>query len=394
MVDDLKEYAEKLASDIVGDPEKTKIVLLWGRCHFCETEVADPNSRFPVIMLGEFSHEDDNTRRSRKWKQRIVHVPRCTKCRILHDKAINKVGNRWATKLFLGSCILAFSATLAVKFFGDAGAALSVLIGIPLFFVMLGIVTYGARREDYRGIMGRDRTRIMGRLPNGIKPPEAYITFQPIAEQLHGDWNAYVSRHCLYGAWYNCFEFTVASFLGLAGNPDWDCYPERIPDSGWSPDISPYTEAKISEYSARYEAVASDLAKSRDGVKQLSFAAYKGDVAAVKDLLSRDVNVNIPNDEGWTPLLTASREGHLELVRELLARGANVNARENPNNSRGGYTPLLIACHQGHPEVARLLVGKGADVNARTNHGWTALSAAEFKGDSELKAFLLKAGAK
>lgn len=88
----------------------------------------------------------------------------------------------------------------------------------------------------------------------------------------------------------------------------------------------------------------------------LMVAVKEGKPDVVKALLSAgDVNVNITDGQGNTPLIEAARFGHNEIVRTLIARGA---ALEGKNLS--GDTALSLATTNGHDEVVKVLKEAGA----------------------------------
>lgn len=60
-------------------------------------------------------------------------------------------------------------------------------------------------------------------------------------------------------------------------------------------------------------------------------------------LLQSGAELEEPNDEGYTPLMEASREGHYDVVELLLNRGANVNAKIE----EGLETSLTLAASGG-----------------------------------------------
>jgi ankyrin repeat protein len=84
-------------------------------------------------------------------------------------------------------------------------------------------------------------------------------------------------------------------------------------------------------------------------------AARQGDVAAVKAMLAKGVDVNARFRYQTTALWHAAERGHLEVVRLLLENGADVNARDDLIG-----TPLMPAVFKGHTEIIKLLLDKGA----------------------------------
>jgi ankyrin repeat protein len=86
-----------------------------------------------------------------------------------------------------------------------------------------------------------------------------------------------------------------------------------------------------------------------------------------------------------TPLMLASLRGDVPAVKLLLTHGAAVNAKD-----KHGMTALMWA----GPKIVRLLLRRGAGVNERDNFGRTALSYAAYRGDATATAALLSRGAK
>ena len=73
------------------------------------------------------------------------------------------------------------------------------------------------------------------------------------------------------------------------------------------------------------------------------------------------------NDNGETPLWTASRNGDfVEVVRLLMDAGALISQANN-----NGVTPLSVASAIGHVEVVRLLIDAGAMVKIDTMMRYT-----------------------
>ena len=145
----------------------------------------------------------------------------------------------------------------------------------------------------------------------------------------------------------------------------------------------------------------------------LCVPASRGDLEAVKLLLSRGADINGRGVENTTPLVCAANCEHLEIVRHLLAHGADPNMVDRDGNSPltkalgrlrqeedptvinqiadvlisgganinahndGGASPLLLATMARDWELAKKLIELGADVNAADGDGQTALLAAQ-----------------
>src|SRR5918998_4599307 len=78
------------------------------------------------------------------------------------------------------------------------------------------------------------------------------------------------------------------------------------------------------------------------------------------------------NVKGRTPLMLAAFRGDAAAVLDLLERGSDVNARD-----ADGDTALMFAAYRGHGLVVALLLQYGANVFARARNGWTARKAAQ-----------------
>ncbi|EES12357.3 hypothetical protein SORBI_3006G129800 [Sorghum bicolor] len=74
---------------------------------------------------------------------------------------------------------------------------------------------------------------------------------------------------------------------------------------------------------------------------------------------------------GFYALHCASRRGDTAAVRHLASTGGDVNIPDGD-----GYTPLMLAAREGHAGVCELLISYGARCDLRTPRGETALSLA------------------
>ncbi len=131
------------------------------------------------------------------------------------------------------------------------------------------------------------------------------------------------------------------------------------------------------------------------GATALLRAAKGGDVAAVKLLLAHKALVDLPNEDGVTPLMVAAGMGHganptrgryktdaeaVECVRLLQAAGAQVNAR-----NRTRLTALHSAAQHGWNATVKRLVADGAQLEAEEAGGLTPL---DYAAGRYARAFL------
>ena len=80
------------------------------------------------------------------------------------------------------------------------------------------------------------------------------------------------------------------------------------------------------------------------------FRAVEGnEVALVKELIGRGVDVNGVDGIGYTALDWAAQRGFVECAKVLLEANADVNKTDDD-----GWTPLLIASNYGHVECVKV----------------------------------------
>jgi ankyrin repeat protein len=113
------------------------------------------------------------------------------------------------------------------------------------------------------------------------------------------------------------------------------------------------------------------------GFTALLYAARQGCTACAKLLVEGGADIDLPDPDGVTPLLSAVLSAHFDTAKYLLDAGANVNKWD-----WWGRTPLYAAVdyntvpHGGRPdlpslddtsslELAKLLLDAGANVNAQ-----------------------------
>ncbi|MFA5910863.1 MAG: ankyrin repeat domain-containing protein [Vicinamibacterales bacterium] len=129
----------------------------------------------------------------------------------------------------------------------------------------------------------------------------------------------------------------------------------------------------------------------------LHAAAWRGDVAAIRQLVKDGADVDASDDLGGTTLYWAARGGHPigphqcqgeaanrpEVIATLIALGANPNTQDRRPKGFGrssGWTPLLVALHHEQFKSAAVLLEMGADPNIRSDQGMSAMDMATVEG--------------
>lgn len=111
------------------------------------------------------------------------------------------------------------------------------------------------------------------------------------------------------------------------------------------------------------------------------------DIAAVKALLTRGVDVNVRDENGRTPLMAAVQKNNLELATLLMQHGADLNIRDNTM-----LTPWLCAGANGFYKIMEVALGYGADIKMTNRFGGTVLLPSSEKGYLKTVEVAIKAG--
>jgi ankyrin repeat protein len=137
---------------------------------------------------------------------------------------------------------------------------------------------------------------------------------------------------------------------------------------------------------------------SRGAEVDLGMAAYKGDVARVRELLAHDPSLanRVSDYHSYyigcgAPLKNAAVGGHIEIVKLLLEHGADANLPEE------GIAPyghaLYSAVYNGHHDIAKLLLEHGAYPNPPVESSADAVWIAIRRGDRRMLELLGSFGA-
>jgi ankyrin repeat protein len=124
------------------------------------------------------------------------------------------------------------------------------------------------------------------------------------------------------------------------------------------------------------------------GDATIAKAAMNRDVAAVRALIARKVDVNAVGSDGTSALHWTVRAGDVETARLLIQAGADAKLA-----NRLGVTPLSLATANGDAPMIRLLLEAGADANGVDIAGETPLMSAARSGVVDAVDALLDKGA-
>ena len=145
------------------------------------------------------------------------------------------------------------------------------------------------------------------------------------------------------------------------------------------------------------EVMATTAVEGLGGSFPLYTATRKENLAVIKKLLKRGVDVNRRTPNGWTPLKSAAQQGCLEIVKVLVEAGADPNIADDTN-----YTPLMNAVSGEHEDIVKILLKFNADPNIQSGEnpedddweaGRSALMDAAVSGNVAIARELLKSGA-
>lgn len=128
--------------------------------------------------------------------------------------------------------------------------------------------------------------------------------------------------------------------------------------------------------------VAVDRLDHDEAAELMNLAVVGGDGALLNAIVEAGFPVDIPDADGWTPLMTAVLFAHTEMVRLLVEAGA-----EPSLETRGGLSALTIARNQGSRDILALFGDRGEPRDT-----WIPLLVAAERGDSSLVQEVLAQG--
>lgn len=104
----------------------------------------------------------------------------------------------------------------------------------------------------------------------------------------------------------------------------------------------------------------------RDGRSILFSVLQLNDINLVEHLIGRNANINMKDNNGFTPLHFSVMENNEEITRLLIENGAEIDAID-----KWGNTPLWRSAmnSDGKTSIAELLIKHGADVKKENFSG-------------------------
>lgn len=129
--------------------------------------------------------------------------------------------------------------------------------------------------------------------------------------------------------------------------------------------------------------------RGRDQATPLINAGLADQVAIAELLIGKRADIMARNSGGFTPLHAAAFSGSLPISKLLLGHGATLDDAAN----KAGVTPLMVAGEENHVALATFLLAKGADVGHAEVHGYTPITRAFWKGNTDIVRLFKRHGA-
>ncbi|MCH2224999.1 MAG: ankyrin repeat domain-containing protein [Crocinitomicaceae bacterium] len=131
--------------------------------------------------------------------------------------------------------------------------------------------------------------------------------------------------------------------------------------------------------------------RSHDGRTPIFWAAYRGDVQFMKELIEKGAKTDLIDDHGYSLVNFAATTGqlNLDLYDLCIENGAKLETEKN----RDGATPLLLLIpHLKDPKKIKYFEEKGLSLNQLDKFGNNAFVYAAKTGNKKLMEYLIKYG--
>ncbi|ORY49280.1 hypothetical protein LY90DRAFT_457116, partial [Neocallimastix californiae] len=131
--------------------------------------------------------------------------------------------------------------------------------------------------------------------------------------------------------------------------------------------------------------------KNEYGDSPLTIACEKRNFEIIKYLIKKGAKINVTNSTGSSPLNILCKEKSkdileitLEIIDYLLKKGAEINYKDE-----NGLTPLLIACYFNNKKVLKMLLSfNEADINIKNNYGDSPFMVSDYFCDKKIIKYL------
>lgn len=117
----------------------------------------------------------------------------------------------------------------------------------------------------------------------------------------------------------------------------------------------------------------------------LHYAVTGSAIDVIQYLLSLDINVNMTDQHGETPIFDCARKGKVQIAKLLISKFANINVE-----NRVGELPIHLAAFKGNLDMIKLLVQSGAYLNKATSEDKYPVHYAIGGGQHEVIDYILK----
>eukprot|EP00210_Caulerpa_lentillifera_P005609 g5365.t1 len=91
----------------------------------------------------------------------------------------------------------------------------------------------------------------------------------------------------------------------------------------------------------------------------LHIAAKNNWIDIAKELIAHGANIDLREDDGWTPLHVAAEKNSLDVAKELIAHGANIDLQEYTI----GASPFSIAIQMNSTDIIKEFIACGANID-------------------------------
>ena len=110
-----------------------------------------------------------------------------------------------------------------------------------------------------------------------------------------------------------------------------------------------------------------NLNEDTDEFGLVEYLMRKNENEIIKKIINQ-MDVNTQNKYGWSFLHIAIRYGNFDIMRWLVEeKNIDINIQDEP-----GWTPLMEAIIDDKPEAVEYLINKGADTSLRNKRGASA----------------------